>query len=151
MGYHKTSLSCSSLGRRSTHFTMSQKTFDHNRTASSPSSGSIDEKADVAQYEYPVDGKTAESGNEYSELDGNIDHGYDPAFVKKAMRKVDWRLIPPLIAMYCISSIDRKNVSLARAANNEAMQKELQLGTDRYNIITLMFFPTYIIFEIPVS
>lgn len=81
----------------------------------------------------------------------DIDEGYDPHFVKKTMRKVDWRLIPPLIAMYCISSIDRKNVSLARAANGEAMQKELDLGTYRYNIITLVFFPPYIIFELPVS
>lgn len=46
---------------------------------------------------------------------------------------------------------DRKNVSLARAANKEAMQKELDLGTFRYNIITLLFFPPYIIFELPVS
>lgn len=81
----------------------------------------------------------------------DIDEGYDPQFVKATMRKVDWRLIPPLIAMYCISSIDRKNVSLARAANGEAMQRELDLGTYRYNIITLVFFPPYIIFELPVS
>jgi uncharacterized membrane protein (DUF485 family) len=51
--------------------------------------------------------------------------------------------------MYCISSIDRKNVSLARAANGEALQKELELGSNRYNIITLMFFIPYIIFELP--
>ncbi|CAK9784065.1 unnamed protein product [Cutaneotrichosporon oleaginosum] len=79
----------------------------------------------------------------------DIDHGYDQDFIRKTTRKIDWRLIPPLVCMYCISSIDRKNVSLARAANNEAMQDELDLGTSRYNIITLLFFPPYIIFELP--
>ncbi|BEJ12440.1 hypothetical protein CspHIS471_0209000 [Cutaneotrichosporon sp. HIS471] len=79
----------------------------------------------------------------------DIDHGYDQEFIHRTTRKIDWRLIPPLIAMYCISSIDRKNVSLARAANKEAMQTELDLGSSRYNIITLLFFPPYIIFELP--
>ncbi|BEI81739.1 hypothetical protein CcaverHIS002_0208990 [Cutaneotrichosporon cavernicola] len=79
----------------------------------------------------------------------DIDHGYDQDFINRTTRKIDWRLIPPLIAMYCISSIDRKNVSLARAANKEAMHAELDLGSSRYNIITLLFFPPYIIFELP--
>ncbi|KLT43192.1 MFS general substrate transporter [Cutaneotrichosporon oleaginosum] len=66
------------------------------------------------------------------------------------MRKVDWRLIPILSAMYCVSLIDRTNLSLARQANNMHMDKELgtNLG-NRYSIITLIFFVPYIIFEVP--
>lgn len=107
----------------------------------------MDMKADVAHVDY-YDAEKASTQELEEKVD--IDHGYDPAFIKATIRKIDYRLIPPLIAMYCISSIDRKNVSLARAANNEAMQTELNLGTNRYNIITLLFFPPYILFELPV-
>lgn len=98
-----------------------------------------DEKLDVKHVEYPDEERVISSNASGDEPKLHIDDGYDPAFIKKTTRKIDWRLIPPLIAMYCISSIDRKNVSLARAANHEAMQKELDLGKDKYNIITLLF------------
>jgi hypothetical protein len=114
----------------------------------------VDEKAEVAYVDYTVDEEKGDldTTTDTSTISHNdIDHGYSQEFIKRTTRKIDWRLIPPLIAMYCISSIDRKNVSLARAANKEAMQTELQLGTDRYSIITLLFFPAYIIFELPVS
>jgi len=111
------------------------------------------EKPEIAQVDYASSTHSAEKGavDRAPGTPVDIDEGYDPKWIKSTVRKIDWRLIPPLIAMYCISSIDRKNVSLARAANNEAMQYELDLGTTRYNIVTLVFFPTYIIFEIPVS
>lgn len=102
------------------------------------SRSSVD-KLDAQHVEYPDEEKVISSVASGEEPKLHIDHGYDPAFIKKTTRKIDWRLIPPLIAMYCISSIDRKNVSLARAANHEAMQTELNLGKDKYNIITLLF------------
>lgn len=98
---------------------------------------SINEKAEINQLDYPEEEEKHVAGSDIAQK-LHIDHGYDPAFIKKTTRQIDWRLIPPLIAMYCISSIDRKNVSLARAANKEAMQTELKLGTDKYNIITLL-------------
>lgn len=97
---------------------------------------SYDEKAEVNHIDYPEEEKYIAATDSEQKL--HIDDGYDPAFIKQTTRKIDWRLIPPLIAMYCISSIDRKNVSLARAANGEAMQTELNLGKDKYNIITLL-------------
>jgi len=51
---------------------------------------------------------------------------------KKIMRKVDWRLVPICGVMYCISLLDRTNLS---AANIAGMSKELHLVTktvDRY-------------------
>ncbi|TXT07696.1 uncharacterized protein COLE_04620 [Cutaneotrichosporon oleaginosum] len=66
------------------------------------------------------------------------------------MRKVDWRLIPILIAMYTISLIDRTNLATARAANKVKMDREIGTGSgQRYTIITLTFFIPYIILEIP--
>ncbi|TXT05348.1 uncharacterized protein COLE_06668 [Cutaneotrichosporon oleaginosum] len=83
-------------------------------------------------------------------LTRNIDEGFDPLVLKRIIRKVDLRLIPILSAMYCISLIDRTNLSLARAANNKAMDTRLQLSIgDRYTMATVMFFPPYILLEMP--
>lgn len=82
--------------------------------------------------------------------DVDIDEGFDPEFVKRTMRKVDWRLIPILSLMYLVSAIDRANLSLARAANDKQMDKDLHLSVgQRYSIVTLLFFIPYIILEVP--
>ncbi|TXT04716.1 uncharacterized protein COLE_07535 [Cutaneotrichosporon oleaginosum] len=88
---------------------------------------------------------------------GDIDHGFDPAFVKHTRRKIDWRLIPVLGAVYSISLIDRNNLSFARAANNLQMMKDLQMTTANNGygefsisgIASLVFFIPYILLEVP--
>lgn len=83
----------------------------------------------------------------------DIDEGLDPDAVKKLTRRIDFRLIPVLASMYAISLIDRTNLAIARAANDNYFNTELDAGgtNDRYSIITLVFFVPYIIFEMPVS
>lgn len=82
----------------------------------------------------------------------DIDDGFDPALIKRTVRKADWRLIPMLSAMYCISLIDRSNLSIARSANDSVMNKQLHLDKgNHYSIATLVFFIAYIILEIPVG
>lgn len=80
----------------------------------------------------------------------DIDHGFDPMEVNQTVRKVDLRLIPILSAMYCISLIDRTNLSLARAANKLQMNVDLHLANadgsshgNRYGLATVMFFIPY--------
>ncbi|GAA6037418.1 hypothetical protein JCM8097_008561 [Rhodosporidiobolus ruineniae] len=73
----------------------------------------------------------------------------DKAYEKAVVRKVDWRLIPILSAIYAISLIDRTNISVARVAG---MGRDLQLTVgERYSIITLVFFVPYVIFEAPAN
>jgi MFS family permease len=86
----------------------------------------------------------------------DIDHGFDPHEINTTVRKVDLRLIPILSAMYCISLIDRTNLSLARAANKLQMNIDLDLAKadgssqgNRYGLATIMFFIPYIILEVP--
>ncbi|TXT13900.1 uncharacterized protein COLE_00093 [Cutaneotrichosporon oleaginosum] len=70
--------------------------------------------------------------------------------MKRLVRKIDLHVIPILALMYCISLIDRTNLSMARAANNKAMNKELGLDVgNRYSLATMIFFIPYIILEIP--
>ncbi|POY70873.1 hypothetical protein BMF94_6050 [Rhodotorula taiwanensis] len=71
----------------------------------------------------------------------------DPKFAIHVRRKIDKRLIPILAALYCISLIDRTNISVARLAG---MAKDLKLTVgERYSIISCIFFVPYIIFELP--
>lgn len=101
------------------------------------------------------DDKVADLGESGERRFTDIDEGFDSQVVKRLMRKIDWRLVPVLSAMYAISLIDRTNLASARAANDNYMNTELKLtgkeGGDRYSIITLIFFVPYIIFEMPVS
>lgn len=95
------------------------------------------EKANATELNYgnelSLDGKGHESFVEEViavRQDGynDLDEGFDPAEVKRTLRKVDGRLIPILIAMYFISQCDRSNLGQARAANNQAMQTDLKLN-----------------------
>jgi len=66
---------------------------------------------------------------------------------KKIMHRIDRRLVLTVGLMYCVSLMDRTNLS---AANIAGMSKDLKLevGT-RYSIVTLVFFTTYIVFQFP--
>lgn len=99
-----------------------------------------------------VDIKHVESVSDIEAGVRDIDDGWDKAFVKKTIRKADLRLIPMLSAMYCISLIDRSNLSIARSANGKVMNKQLHLDKgSHYSIATLVFFIAYIVLEVPVS
>ncbi|KXJ87239.1 retrograde regulation protein 2 [Microdochium bolleyi] len=65
----------------------------------------------------------------------------------KVIRRIDFRLLPILGVMYSISLIDRTNLGLALVAG---MLEDLGLAVgDRYTIIVMVFFVTYMLFEIP--
>jgi hypothetical protein len=113
---------------------------------------SYDEKDDITHLEKNhgvQDSSIPEDNTHGTDVDVNrdIDHGFDPALVKRVMRKVDFRLIPVLSALYCISLIDRTNLSQAREANQRQMDKDLGFGTGNgYSLATLIFFVPYVSF-----
>ncbi|CAN8104781.1 unnamed protein product [Discula destructiva] len=100
---------------------------------------STDEELPVDQVEhkgtYPVGAVTSDQ-----------DHGFSLEEQKRIMWRLDRRLVPVLGVMYCVSLMDRTNLG---AANIAGMSKELMLIGDRYSIISLVFFITYIIFQPP--
>ncbi|KAE9362545.1 major facilitator superfamily protein [Stipitochalara longipes BDJ] len=71
----------------------------------------------------------------------------NPDLVRKLLRKVDLRLMPGLGLLYTVSLIDRVNLSVARIAGMDADLK-LSIG-NRYSVVTLILFVTYIIFDFP--
>ncbi|KAI1434389.1 major facilitator superfamily domain-containing protein [Xylaria sp. CBS 124048] len=63
---------------------------------------------------------------------------------RKIIHRIDRRLLVTVGFMYCISLIDRTNVSLAAIAG---LIQDLSLTGNRYSIATLAFFPSYVIFQ----
>jgi hypothetical protein len=71
--------------------------------------------------------------------------------IRKVKHRIDRRLVTTVGFMYCISLMDRTNLSAAAIAG---MTAELELntlygGVSRYSVVTLVFFATYIVFQFP--
>ncbi|KAI3343772.1 major facilitator superfamily domain-containing protein [Ustulina deusta] len=69
---------------------------------------------------------------------------YTEREAKNIIRRIDRRLLVTIAFMYCVSLIDRTNVSFAAIAG---LAEDLVLTGNRYSIVTLAFFPTYIVFQ----
>lgn len=65
---------------------------------------------------------------------------------RRIIRGADWRLLPCLTFLYGLSFIDRTNLGFARIVG---MSEDLELTGNRYNVILMLFFITYTLFEIP--
>ncbi|KND89265.1 putative transporter [Tolypocladium ophioglossoides CBS 100239] len=79
---------------------------------------------------------------------GKVDSHHDltPQEQRNIIRRIDRRLVVTVGAMYCVSLIDRTNMSSASIAG---MNVELKLEGFRYNIANLVFFIPYILFQPP--
>jgi len=77
----------------------------------------------------------------------DAESGIDLVREKQIIKRVDWRLLPILGALYSVALIDRTNMSNASIAGM-ATDLKLTVG-DRYSIALLMFFIPYFLFELP--
>ncbi|GFP59672.1 hypothetical protein ACSS6W_009785 [Trichoderma asperelloides] len=89
--------------------------------------------------------KDSESNHRVAPLEDD-DFGFTQAEQRSIIRRIDRRLVITVGAMYCVSLMDRTNMS---AANIAGMSVELNLISNRYNIANLVFFTTYIVFQPP--
>ncbi|KAF7533561.1 hypothetical protein G7054_g6958 [Neopestalotiopsis clavispora] len=65
---------------------------------------------------------------------------------KKAIRKVDFRLIPMLLFLYLITYLDKTNIGNAKI---EGLLTDLHMTGEQYNIALSIFFVPYILAEVP--
>ncbi|KAJ2926035.1 hypothetical protein H1R20_g11061, partial [Candolleomyces eurysporus] len=88
--------------------------------------------------------KTAETEKDKVPLDAH----YDPEYVRRTLRKIDWRMLPLLGFLYAIALIDRTNLGIARIAG---MEVDLKLYIrERYSIASMIYFPPYIILYVSI-
>ncbi|KAK5046773.1 hypothetical protein LTR84_007126 [Exophiala bonariae] len=91
--------------------------------------------------------------SQHLEAADRYEKGLDPDNVgvttekgQRIMRSADYRLLPPLTVLYGLSFIDRTNLGFARIVG---MSSDLQLTGNKYNVVLMLFFITYTLFEIP--
>ncbi|PYH48311.1 MFS transporter [Aspergillus saccharolyticus JOP 1030-1] len=65
---------------------------------------------------------------------------------KALLRKLDYRLLPPLTVLYLLSFLDRSNVGNARL---EGMGTDLDMSGDQYLTGLTLYFIGYVLFEVP--
>ncbi|OCT49468.1 phthalate transporter [Cladophialophora carrionii] len=76
-------------------------------------------------------------------IDARI-NAFTPEEQKKIIRKTDLRLVTTLGALYCIYLMDRNNLGIAMIAG---MGVDLQLTGNRYSIVILLLFITYVLLQ----
>jgi ACS family tartrate transporter-like MFS transporter len=68
-----------------------------------------------------------------------------PAFERRTMAKISWRLLPLIVAIYFVAYIDRSNVGFAAIS----MNRDLGFTAYLYGWGAGIFFLGYVIFEVP--
>ncbi|KAB2575506.1 High-affinity nicotinic acid transporter [Lasiodiplodia theobromae] len=68
----------------------------------------------------------------------------DPAAEKRVVRKLDYHVVPLLMALYLLAFLDRSNIGNAKIAG---MEEDLELDGDRYDWLLTIFYISYIVFE----
>lgn len=102
-------------------------------------------------HDYQVDTVEALGKTETTESDRVIDariNQFTPEEQKKIIRRIDRRLVLTLGFLYCVSLMDRTNLGIASVAG---MGVDLVLIGERYNIIVLLFFITYVLLQPPAT
>ena len=67
---------------------------------------------------------------------------------KKLLRKLDMRVLPALFILWFLSFIDRVNIGMARLGG---MEKDLHMAGNDFNIAMIIFFPPFILMEVPMN
>ncbi|KAJ5761739.1 nicotinamide mononucleotide permease protein [Penicillium nucicola] len=67
---------------------------------------------------------------------------------KRLARKLDWRILPCTWLLYLLGFLDRANVSNAKTGG---LEDDFGLTSSQYSIIVLVFFLSYLVFEVPAN
>lgn len=67
-------------------------------------------------------------------------------FEKQLLRKIDFRLLPIILASFFIACLDRSNIGNARLAG---IEKDLNMSDQQFQIVLAMFFVGEVAMKIP--
>uniref|UniRef100_A0A0W0G0X2 Major facilitator superfamily (MFS) profile domain-containing protein n=1 Tax=Moniliophthora roreri TaxID=221103 RepID=A0A0W0G0X2_MONRR len=73
---------------------------------------------------------------------------HDPAAEKRAVRRMDWAVLPLMTMYYLLSFLDRANIGNARVAG---LQKALHMTDHQYQIVVTVLYVPYICAELPAN
>lgn len=67
-------------------------------------------------------------------------------FEKQLLRKIDFRLLPIILASFFVACLDRSNIGNARLAG---IEKDLKMNDQQFQIVLAMFFVGEVTMKIP--
>ncbi|KAM5385159.1 hypothetical protein ACJZ2D_001120 [Fusarium nematophilum] len=67
---------------------------------------------------------------------------------KRLVRKLDWRILPCTWILYLLGFLDRANIGNAKTGG---LEEDFGLTSSQYSIIVLVFFISYLVFEVPAN
>ncbi|KAM3080760.1 hypothetical protein ACMFMG_005690 [Clarireedia jacksonii] len=65
---------------------------------------------------------------------------------KALVRKIDWKLLPPLTLLYLLSFLDRSNIGNAKL---DGLTTSLHITGNQYLLTLTIYFIGYVLFEVP--
>ncbi|KAK5128829.1 hypothetical protein LTR85_000162 [Meristemomyces frigidus] len=65
------------------------------------------------------------------------------------VRKIDLRLLPPVIIMYIMNYLDRNNIATARLSGKVGLQESLDMSDSQYETCVSILFVGYILMQVP--
>uniref|UniRef100_A0A8H7NN66 Major facilitator superfamily (MFS) profile domain-containing protein n=1 Tax=Bionectria ochroleuca TaxID=29856 RepID=A0A8H7NN66_BIOOC len=71
---------------------------------------------------------------------------------KRLMRRVDWRIMTVCSLLFLLKNLDSDNISNARIMNKGTdmnIMTQLKMTSDEYNLLTVLYYIPYIVFEAP--
>ncbi|KAF2015956.1 major facilitator superfamily transporter [Aaosphaeria arxii CBS 175.79] len=83
---------------------------------------------------------------EENESDTASHQGFDEKATRRLLRKIDFALLPLLALLYLMSFLDRGNIGNARLAG---LERDLKMHGLDFNVALAIFFPFYVLAEIP--
>ncbi|CAD6586114.1 MAG: hypothetical protein ASARMPREDX12_002272 [Alectoria sarmentosa] len=93
-----------------------------------------------------VENDSAHGVNERANVDDLLVQCPSHTTERALVRKIDWRLLPILCAIYIMAFLDRVNIGNAVIYG---LEKDLKLTGTQYNTALTVFFVPYVLFEIP--
>lgn len=81
-----------------------------------------------------------------TEPTAGADYCPNPALDGQITRKIDIRLVPVLLVMFMLAYLDRSNLGNAKI---QGLEHDLHMKGRDYNVASLIFYVSYIVFEVP--
>lgn len=91
-----------------------------------------------------AEAELAKSSFEHHESNVEEDEA-DAAMMRRITWKIDLRLLPLCVFIYCLCFLDRVNIGNAKLWH---LERDLNMHGLQFNIVTLVFYIPYILFEV---
>lgn len=86
------------------------------------------------------------SDKDFSSEREDVNEAIDVAAERRLVCKCDLHVIPILFILMLLTWLDRSNIGNAKI---EGLEKELKMKGNNYNVTIMVYFVSYVVFEVP--